>query len=296
MEGTDARPRPEAYPQPRKQRGDEVNHEGSSRHQLRSAARNRGRRRSRARPRAGARPDRGVRPLPHRHPRRPRRVAGQADPALHPRPRGRRHRRALGGGNAHGLAVGDARRAALARLRLRRLPLLQLAAGRRCASRSSNTGYSINGGFAEYAVGYARHVVRVPDGDRPRRRRAADLRRRDDLQGGQGRRARRSAEPGRRLRRRRPRPPGGPVREDHRRRGRRGRHQRRATARPPRELGADHVVNATEEDPVAAIKRLGGADAVDRDRRHARRRSSRPSARSRAAARSSASACPPRTA
>ena len=30
-----------------------------------------------------------------------------------------------------------------------------------------NTGYSINGGFAEYAVGYARHVVRVPDGVDP---------------------------------------------------------------------------------------------------------------------------------
>jgi propanol-preferring alcohol dehydrogenase len=29
-----------------------------------------------------------------------------------------------------------------------------------------------------------------------------------------------------------------------------------------RELGAEHVVNATREDPVAAIKRLGGADAA----------------------------------
>jgi propanol-preferring alcohol dehydrogenase len=28
-------------------------------------------------------------------------------------------------------------------------------------------GYAINGGFAEYAVGYARHVVRVPDGVDP---------------------------------------------------------------------------------------------------------------------------------
>src|SRR5262249_52410823 len=27
-----------------------------------------------------------------------------------------------------------------------------------------NTGYGMNGGFAEYAVGYARHVVRGPDG------------------------------------------------------------------------------------------------------------------------------------
>jgi len=30
-----------------------------------------------------------------------------------------------------------------------------------------DTGYSINGAFAEYAVGYARHVVRVPDGIDP---------------------------------------------------------------------------------------------------------------------------------
>ena len=38
--------------------------------------------------------------------------------------------------------------------------------------RQLNTGYAINGGFAEYAVGYARHVVRVPDGiDPPTRRR-----------------------------------------------------------------------------------------------------------------------------
>ena len=29
-----------------------------------------------------------------------------------------------------------------------------------------NTGYGINGSFAEHAVGYARHVVRVPDGIR----------------------------------------------------------------------------------------------------------------------------------
>ena len=30
-----------------------------------------------------------------------------------------------------------------------------------------NMGYALNGGFAEYALGYARHVVRVPDGIDP---------------------------------------------------------------------------------------------------------------------------------
>ena len=51
-----------------------------------------------------------------------------------------------------------------------------------------NTGYSIDGGFAEFAVADAEYVVPVPDGCRPLRRGAADLRRRHDVQGGQGRR------------------------------------------------------------------------------------------------------------
>jgi alcohol dehydrogenase, propanol-preferring len=70
---------------------------------------------------------------------------------------------ALGGGNSHGLAVGD--RVAL--------PWLGYACGdcRYCNSGREtlclsqiNTGYGMDGGFAEYAVGYARHVVRVPEG------------------------------------------------------------------------------------------------------------------------------------
>ena len=68
-----------------------------------------------------------------------------------------------------------------------------------------------------------------------------------------------------------------------------------AAARPARELGAEHVVHAGEEDPVAAIQRLGGADAaiatavnpmrvragarLARPRRHARLR--RPAGRQR---------------
>ncbi len=72
----------------------------------------------------------------------------------------------LGQGNHHGLEVGD--RVAI--------PWLGYACGdcRYCNSGREtlchdqlNTGYSINGGFAEYAVGYARHVVKVPEGIDP---------------------------------------------------------------------------------------------------------------------------------
>ena len=68
----------------------------------------------------------------------------------------------LGAGNAHGLEEG---------MRVA-LPWLGYACGdcRYCNSGAEtlcpaqiNTGYGMNGGFAEYALGYARHVVRVPD-------------------------------------------------------------------------------------------------------------------------------------
>ncbi len=68
----------------------------------------------------------------------------------------------IGGGDAHGLQEG---------MRVA-LPWLGYACGdcRYCNSGAEtlcesqiNTGYGMNGGFAEYAVGYARHVVRVPD-------------------------------------------------------------------------------------------------------------------------------------
>jgi len=67
----------------------------------------------------------------------------------------------LGPGNSHGLAVG---------MRVA-LPWLGYACGdcRYCNSGAEtlclsqiNTGYGMNGGFAEHAVAYARHVVRVP--------------------------------------------------------------------------------------------------------------------------------------
>lgn len=72
----------------------------------------------------------------------------------------------IGPGNAHGIVEG---------MRVA-LPWLGYACGD-CAycntgwetlcESQQNMGYSMNGGFAEYAVGYARHVVAVPDGIDP---------------------------------------------------------------------------------------------------------------------------------
>ena len=76
----------------------------------------------------------------------------------------------LGGGAMYGLEPG---------MRVA-LPWLGYACGvcRYCNSgretlclEQKNMGYALNGGFAEYALGYARHVVRVPDGVELRRRR-----------------------------------------------------------------------------------------------------------------------------
>ena len=106
--------------------------------------------------------DRGQRPLPHRHPRRPRRLAGQAHAAVHPRPRGRRHRRARSA-QASQARGGD--RVAV--------PWLGYACGdcRYCISgwetlcdASRTRATTIDGGYAEYAIGYARYVVRSPTG------------------------------------------------------------------------------------------------------------------------------------
>src|SRR5665213_1070180 len=129
----------------------------------------------------------------------------------------------VGSGNPHGLKEG---------MRVA-LPWLGYACGdcRYCNSGAEtlceaqiNTGYGMNGAFAEYAVGYARHVVRVPVFGA----------------GGLGHLAIQYA-----------RVTGAAVvavdiNEE-----------RLNTAR---ELGAEHVVHAGEQDPIAAIQALGGAD------------------------------------
>jgi propanol-preferring alcohol dehydrogenase len=165
----------------------------------------------------------------------------------------------LGEGSAHGLEVG-------ARVAL---PWLGYSCGdcRHCNSgwetlceSQVNTGYGMNGGFAEYAVGYAHNVVRVPDGVDPadaapltcagvttyKAVKVSGARSSSVVTvfgaGGLGHLAIQYA-----------RITGAAVIAVD---------INEARLETARELGAQHVVNATQEDPVAAIKRLGGADAA----------------------------------
>jgi alcohol dehydrogenase, propanol-preferring len=165
----------------------------------------------------------------------------------------------LGSGNSHGIAAG---------MRVA-LPWLGYACGdcRYCnagwetlCESQLNMGYSIDGGFAEFAVGYARHVVPVPEELDPLD--AAPLTCAgvttfkavkvsqagpSDLvavfgAGGLGHLAiQYAAIAG-----------ASVVAVD-------VNPQRLETAR---ELGAEHVVNAANEDPATAIRALGGADAA----------------------------------
>jgi propanol-preferring alcohol dehydrogenase len=123
-----------------------------------------------------------------------------------------------------------------------------------------NMGYALNGGFAEYALGYARHVVRVPDGVDPAD--ASPLTcagvttykavkvsgaRSSDLvavfgTGGLGHLAVQYA-----------RITGASVVAVD---------VNQARLVSALKVGAEHIVNPTQEDPVAAIQKLGGADAA----------------------------------
>jgi propanol-preferring alcohol dehydrogenase len=163
----------------------------------------------------------------------------------------------VGTGNLHGIEVG---------MRVA-LPWLGYACGdcRYCNSgretlceKQINTGYGMDGGFAELAVGYARHVVRVPDGVDPldaapltcagvttyKAVKESGARAADRVAvfgaGGLGHLAIQYA-----------RVTGADVIavdvND----------ERLKTAT---ELGASHVVNAASEDPVEVIQKLGGAD------------------------------------
>jgi propanol-preferring alcohol dehydrogenase len=123
-----------------------------------------------------------------------------------------------------------------------------------------NTGYAINGGFADYAIGYARHVVVVGEGIDPvdaapltcagvttykavkeSGARAADVVAVFGV-GGLGHLAVQYA-----------RITGAEVVavdiNAHR-------------LRNAQAVGADHVIDASQQDPIAAIQRLGGADVA----------------------------------
>jgi propanol-preferring alcohol dehydrogenase len=123
-----------------------------------------------------------------------------------------------------------------------------------------NTGYSIDGGFAEYAKAYASHVVTVPEGVDPfdaapltcagvttykavkvSGAKPADLVAIWGI-GGLGHLAMQYARIG----------GASVVAVD----------LFEEKLDVARELGAEFTVNAAEEDPVAAIKKLGGADAA----------------------------------
>jgi propanol-preferring alcohol dehydrogenase len=123
-----------------------------------------------------------------------------------------------------------------------------------------NMGYAIDGGFAEYAVGYARHVVRVPDGIDPADAspltcagvttyKAVKVSQATSSSlvavfgaGGLGHLAIQYAHI----------TGASVVAVDV--------NQSRLVS--ALKAGADHIVNPTEEDPVGAIQRLGGADAA----------------------------------
>ena len=232
----------------------------------------------------------GFRPLPHRHPRRPRRLAGQADPALRPRSRGRRHRRAVGPGSRRSRWAtvsrcrGSATRAGTA--------ATASPAGRRSAVTEEHRLLDRRRLRASTPSADARYVVPVPRGVDPldaapltcagvttyKAVKVAGTRPSDLVAvfgvGGLGHLAVQYARDRRSACRRR----------------RRGRREARSWPR----LGADFTVNAAEEDPVAAIQKLGGADR--RSRSPSRRpRSSRLTARCAAAARWCSSPSPPRT-
>lgn len=165
----------------------------------------------------------------------------------------------LGSGNSHGLEVG---------MRVA-LPWLGHACGdcRYCNTgwetlcpTQDMMGYTMNGSFAEYAVGYARHVVRVPDGVASAiaspltcagvtTYKAVKVSGANSSSlvavfgaGGLGHLAIQYA-----------RITGASVVavdiNDER-------------LEVAREVGAEHTINPTQEDPVAAIQRLGGADAA----------------------------------
>lgn len=165
----------------------------------------------------------------------------------------------VGPGNRHGLEIGM--RVALPWLGYACGDCVYCNSGRETlCERQLNTGYALDGAFAEYAIGYARHVVRVPDSIDPADAspltcagvttykavkvsgcRSADLVAVFGV-GGLGHLAvQYAAITGAEV-----------VAVD----------VNEARLETARQLGAEHVVHAGEQDPVAAIRALGGAQAA----------------------------------
>ena len=159
-------------------------------------------------------------------------------------------------------AVGDRVAIAWLGLRLRRLPLLHRRLGdavrvaaEHAATRSTARSPSTPSADAAF-------VVPVPDGVSLRRRRAADLRRRHDVQGDQGRPRRSrprgspsSASAGSATWRCSTRGSSAAVVDRRRRRGRQAR-------RWPASSAPTTSSTPRTSDPVAAIQELGGADVA----------------------------------
>ena len=109
---------------------------------------------------------RGDGPLPHRHPRRARRLAGQAVAAVRARARGRRHRRRARPGRDRGRGRRP-RRDAVARLRLRCLRPLRLGLGDALPRAEEHGLLDRRRRSASTPSAYGRYVVKVPAGIDP---------------------------------------------------------------------------------------------------------------------------------
>ena len=124
-----------------------------------------------------------------------------------------------------------------------------------------NTGYAVNGGFAEYVLADP-ELCRPPAGRSRLRDGGTDpLRRRHRLQGPEGDRHQARRHRGD-LRHRRPRPRRRAVREGHGPQGDRRRHLRREAGPRPRD-GRGRRDQCAATDPVAEVRKLcGGAEGV----------------------------------
>ncbi len=97
----------------------------------------------------------------NRSSRRPGRLAGQAEATFHPRPRGCRHRRG-GGGRRHLRQRGRPGRCAMALLGCGHCSSHCLGGWETLCESQQNTGYSVNGSFADYVIANPNYVGHIP--------------------------------------------------------------------------------------------------------------------------------------